>query len=223
WSDGTTKSNLENIIPGQYSVTVTGQNGCTWSSGFTLPGSEKIELTLEVDAIQTTDQFVTIKAQINLPITALDTLIWLPEDLFTCPFELCLEQTITRPSQQTEIIVMAVDINGCMAEARLLLDDKSNPQVYIPNVFSPNEDGVNDLFTIYGNKDVEVIVEMRIFDRWGNFVYMNTHFPPNEENYGWDGKFRNSDMNPDVFAYWARVQFVDGSEGFYKGDVTLVR
>ncbi|MGB3078988.1 MAG: gliding motility-associated C-terminal domain-containing protein, partial [Saprospiraceae bacterium] len=81
----------------------------------------------------------------------------------------------------------------------------------------------NDLFTIYGNKDVKEIVEMRIFDRWGNFVYMNTHFPPNEENYGWDGSFRNSGMNPAVYAYWARVQFVDGAEGFYKGDITLVR
>ncbi|MBK9984896.1 MAG: gliding motility-associated C-terminal domain-containing protein [Saprospiraceae bacterium] len=223
WSDGTTNSSLENILPGIYSVTVTGQNGCTWSSAFTMPGSEKIELDLEVDAIQTTDQFVTIKAQINVPITALDTLIWLPENLFNCPFEFCPEQTIARPSQQTEIIVMVVDTNGCMAQARLLLDDESNPQVFIPNVFSPNGDGVNDLFTIYGNKDVKEIVEMRIFDRWGNFVYMNTHFPPNEENYGWDGSFRNSNMNPDVFAYWARVQFVDGAEGFYKGDITLVR
>jgi gliding motility-associated-like protein len=103
------------------------------------------------------------------------------------------------------------------------LENEANPIVYIPNVFSPNGDGINDFFTIYGNKDVEQVLEMRIFDRWGNFVYANNRFPPNEENYGWDGAFKNIAMNPAVFAYWAHVQFTDGSVAFYKGDVTLVR
>ncbi len=223
WSDGSTTQNLQNILPGLYSVTITGQNGCTWTSEINLPGNEKIELTLKADAIQSGDQFVTIRSQINLPLSALDTLVWLPENLFSCTQKFCLEQTIARPSQKTEIIVMAVDTNGCAVEARLLLDDDTKPQVYIPNVFTPNGDGVNDLFTVYGNDDVEQILELRIFDRWGNFVFFKTDFPPNEEHYGWDGKFRNSDMNPAVYAYWARVRFVDGTEGLHKGDITLVR
>ena len=79
------------------------------------------------------------------------------------------------------------------------------------------------MFTVYGNKDVEMIDELQIFDRWGNQVFVNTEFPPNEENYGWDGSFRNSAMNPAVFAYWARVRFKDGTVGAFKGDVTLIR
>lgn len=134
-----------------------------------------------------------------------------------------MEQTILRPQHTIEITVIAADINGCVAQSRLVIDASIAPEVYIPNVFSPNQDGINDFFTVYGNKDVEEIVELRIFDRWGNLVFVNDHFPPAEEHYGWDGSFRNHEMNPAVFAYWARVRFTDDSEESYKGDVTLVR
>lgn len=134
-----------------------------------------------------------------------------------------MQQTILTPVQPTEIRVMVIDTNGCAGEARLVLRAETNPIVYIPNVFSPNRDGFNDLFTVYGNEDVELVLELQIFDRWGNQVFVNDEFPPNEEQYGWNGEFKHQLMNPAVFAYWARLRFVDGSVGAYKGDVTLVR
>jgi gliding motility-associated-like protein len=194
-----------------------------WTSGFNVPGSEKLEIELQADIIQSGDAFVTLRAQVNVPLSAIDTILWLPEALFDCTQDFCLEQTITRPAAQTEIKVIAIDTNGCQAQASLRLNEESDPKVFIPNVFSPDADGINDMFTVYGNKDVEMIDELQIFDRWGNQVFVNTEFPPNEENYGWDGSFKNSVINPAVFAYWARVRFKDGTEGSFKGDVTLVR
>jgi gliding motility-associated-like protein len=223
WSDGSTTEDLNDILPGQYNVTVTSQTGCLWTSGFTVPGSEKLEIELEIDVIQSGDAFVTLRVQVNVPLTAIDTILWLPEALFDCIEDFCIEQTITRPSAQTEISVIAIDTNGCVALATLQLEEESNPIVTIPNVFSPNADGINDMFTVYGNKDVELIEELQIFDRWGNQVFVNTTFPPNEENYGWDGSFKNAAMNPAVFAYVARVRFKDGRERAFKGDVTVVR
>lgn len=223
WSDGSTTEDITDILPGQYSVTVTGQNGCVWTAGFNVPGSEKLEIELQADIIQSGDAFVTLRAQVNVPLSAIDTILWLPEALFDCTQDFCLEQTITRPAAQTEIKVIAIDTNGCQAQASLRLNEESDPKVFIPNVFSPDADGINDMFTVYGNKDVEMIDELQIFDRWGNQVFVNTEFPPNEENYGWDGSFKNSVINPAVFAYWARVRFKDGTEGSFKGDVTLVR
>jgi gliding motility-associated-like protein len=204
-------------------VTVSDQNGCTWSSAFNVPASPSIEIELHADMMAAGYDSVTITVEVNIPLGEVDTLIWLPENLFPPTAALCLEQTILMPAQQTEIMVMAMDTNGCIAEARLLLDDDTNIQVYIPNVFTPNGDGINDLFTLYGNKNVEQVLELRIFDRWGNLIFVNNHFPPDEVNYGWDGSFRNLKMNPAVYVYWARVRFIDGLERLYKGDISLVR
>jgi len=223
WSNGITQEDLQNILPGLYSVTITAQNGCTWSSSFSVPGSEAIIPVISVDLGSTLSDSITITLEINIEPGVIDTVMWFPESLFNCNQGFCLQQTIMRPLQPADIRVIVIDTNGCSGEAVLRLDIGIDPKVYIPNVFSPNQDGVNDWFTVYGNKEVKAIIEMQIFDRWGNNVFINYNFPPNVENYGWDGSFRNKDMNPAVFAYWAQVRFTDGSEGFYKGDVTLVR
>jgi gliding motility-associated-like protein len=223
WSNGSTTEDIDQLMTGQYEVTITAQNGCNTSLAFDVPGSQGVQLTLEANASSSGPEFITITVQLNVSPAAIDTIIWLPENLFDCNTSICLEQTISRPYTKTEIKVIAIDTNGCTAQGLLVLDVVSNPKVYIPNVFSPNGDGINDVFTVYGNKDVERIVELQIFDRWGNQVFINREFPPNEINFGWDGPFRNKDMNPAVFAYWARVRYKDGTEAPHKGDVTLVR
>jgi gliding motility-associated-like protein len=214
---------LIDILPGQYAVTITGQNGCIWSSTFQVDGSLPLQINLVTNVAQTGTGYVTITATLNVSLQSIDTIIWLPAELFNCNGAWCLEQTIPRPDTRTEIKVFAVDTNGCMAQAALFLESIADPEVYIPNVFSPNGDGINDRFTVFGNPDVDFIEEMQIFDRWGNQVFIATEFPPNEEYYGWDGTFRHEPMNPAVFVYWARVRFADGKTGSFKGDVTLVR
>jgi gliding motility-associated-like protein len=223
WSDGSTTEDIDQLMTGHYEVTITAQNGCITSLAFDVPGSQGVQLTLEANASSSGTDFITITVQLNVSPAAIDTIIWLPEQLFNCNSAICLEQTISSPDARTEIKVIAIDTNGCTAQATLILEAISNPVVYIPNVFSPNGDGINDVFTVFGNKDVERIVELQIFDRWGNQVFINREFPPNEINFGWGGTFRNKDMNPAVYAYWARVRYKDGTEAPHKGDVTLVR
>jgi gliding motility-associated-like protein len=115
------------------------------------------------------------------------------------------------------------DTNGCTAYASLFLTIDADPVVYIPNVFTPNGDGINDRFMIFANDQVEQIIELEIFNRWGDLVFMNNSFPVNDEAYGWDGNFQARMMNPDVFAYRARILMVDGGIRDYRGDVTLIR
>jgi gliding motility-associated-like protein len=97
------------------------------------------------------------------------------------------------------------------------------PLVYIPNVFSPNGDGINDVFLIQTNDRVAGIVSFRIFDRWGNVVFEDFNFLPNEPQHGWDGLFRGKEMNPAVFTYIAELTDLDGGSILKAGEVTLVR
>lgn len=97
-------------------------------------------------------------------------------------------------------------------------------RVYFPNAFSPNADGINDFFTIYGElPDVVVVENLMIFDRWGNQIHNQSNFLPNEENVGWDGTFKGKLMPVGTYVYVAEVRFLDGETAIYRGDILLVK
>jgi gliding motility-associated-like protein len=95
-------------------------------------------------------------------------------------------------------------------------------KVFIPNAFSPNEDGKNDFFTIFSNEDVKFIQQLNIYDRWGELVFTKENFPSNEESMGWDGRFRSKKAVGGVYTFWAEIEFLDGKKRFYKGDFVLI-
>ena len=94
--------------------------------------------------------------------------------------------------------------------------------IYIPNVFSPNDDQVNDIFSVGFGSDIHLLsMEGSIFDRWGNMVYRSDEIP-----FTWDGKRYDDVMQPGVYVYSIRLTYeVDGREieEVFTGDVTLIR
>jgi gliding motility-associated-like protein len=99
---------------------------------------------------------------------------------------------------------------------------KTKP-VYIPNVFSPNNDGVNDVFFIQAGNQVARVRSFLVYSRWGETVHQYYDFLPNDPAYGWDGTHRGKVLNPAVFVYHAEIEFIDGRVELFKGDITLVR
>lgn len=96
--------------------------------------------------------------------------------------------------------------------------------IYIPNIFSPNGDGTNDLFQIQAPAgDQVMITRFFIFDKRGTNVYSryNMSMAPSED--WWDGSYKHFTMSPGVFAYYLEVQYADGQRKTFKGNVTLVR
>jgi gliding motility-associated-like protein len=114
-------------------------------------------------------------------------------------------------------------VEGCDSLHKLNLIINPRSKLFVPSAFSPNGDGINDKFTIYGDEYLERIEELTIYDRWGNRLANYTDFPPNDTNYGWDGRRRGIELNPGVFIYTARVRFVDGDSTFLKGEVTKTK
>ncbi len=91
-----------------------------------------------------------------------------------------------------------------------------NINYFIPTAFTPNNDGVNDIFYVYGRSLQNV--HLMIYDRTGEKV-----FESNGIYQGWDGTFRNSPVNTGVFVYYAEVETMKGDLIILKGDVTLIR
>ncbi|MFI5163798.1 MAG: gliding motility-associated C-terminal domain-containing protein, partial [Bacteroidia bacterium] len=88
--------------------------------------------------------------------------------------------------------------------------------VYVPNAFSPNGDGENDVLFVYGN----CIIEMKliIYNRWGEIVYEGI-----DPKKGWDGVFKEKMENTAVFDYYLTYKLITGAEGSKKGNISLVR
>ncbi len=96
-------------------------------------------------------------------------------------------------------------------------------RVYVPNVFTPDNDGFNDLFTVYGGPEVDQVDELLIYDRWGNRIYRGAGFKANDESAGWDGLFKGEQVVTGVYSWIANVAFIDGTSKAYAGSITLVQ
>jgi gliding motility-associated-like protein len=102
--------------------------------------------------------------------------------------------------------------------------EEADIHVYIPNIFSPNGDGTNDLFQIQAPVGYQVLItRFFIFDKRGTNVYSRYNMPVTPSEDWWDGSYKHFTMSPGVFAYYLEVQLSTGERKTYKGNVTLVR
>ncbi len=112
-----------------------------------------------------------------------------------------------------------VTSQGCDSLVHIQLNYYS---VYFPNVFSPNEDGRNDRFMVYGGGDLVEIRNLTIFDRWGGVIHSEDDLFLNDSE-GWDGRHQGRIVNVGVYGYIATLAMNDGLERSLKGTVLLLR
>ena len=146
--------------------------------------------------------------------------MWTGIDSIDCPN--CLTQ-IVAPVSTTAYTVAVLSLDGCADRDSVTVSVTSEQQVYIPNIFSPNGDGVNDVLQIsMGNGVVEIAV-FEIFDRWGTLVFGAEHILPDDPGLLWDGRMKGETMNPGVFTYKAIIVYTSGERVVKYGDITLIR
>ncbi|MCC6413082.1 MAG: gliding motility-associated C-terminal domain-containing protein [Saprospiraceae bacterium] len=217
-----TTPNFTNLAPGDYTMVLQDDLGCTSSETTTLniPSYPQIELPASISLeIGDSTVFYPVVVTAGAPITSWN---WLPAEGLSCAD--CANPT-AQPLQTTFYQLIVTDANGCTATAgvQVLIDKRR--WVYAPNVFSPNDDGVNDWFTLFGNRQLVLIEKMSVYDRWGNMTWQVTNLEPNVENKGWDGKAAHGGekVMPGVFVWTAQVRYLDGTSEVLSGDVTVVR
>jgi gliding motility-associated-like protein len=209
------------LEPGFHEVVVEDVNGCHWSVGVYLPEPEDVLVELGDDIFIKQGQGADLSAQISIPMGQLDTVIWqgLPDSV-ECPQ--CLDQTVF-PMETTVYNIKIVDLTGCWAIDKVTVWVNEERPFYVPTAFSPNADGTNDRLVLFAGQGIASVKVFRIFDRWGNLVFLAENFPPNNPAHGWDGNFDGTPMNPAVFVWMAEVAFPDGTSRVYHGETTLIR
>jgi gliding motility-associated-like protein len=126
------------------------------------------------------------------------------------------------PNQTTKYNVEVSNLKGCSSSDEVtvfVLCDKGN--LFIPNTFSPNGDGVNDLLYPRG-KGIYTIKSFKIFNRWGELVFEAANFSANDPSKAWNGTFNGKKLNPDVYVYLIDVICDNKSVLGFKGNISLI-
>jgi gliding motility-associated-like protein len=222
WSGtGQSGTDLVNLGPGSYSLTVSDQNGCTFTQTFQVIEPELVTISVGPDMTVQAMDSVIISLITNLSQGAVSSIDWSSGDgSLNCPGCPTIQFIA---SSSTSITAMIVDTSGCDATDSMRLTVVVPRIYYIPNVFSPNDDGNNDYFTIYGRFNLTRLNYLRVFDRWGNQLFEKLDFDPNVPELGWDGRFNGESMLPGVYVYSAELEFEDGRTQIVHGDVTIMR
>lgn len=214
---------FDQLPAGDYSIAVQDANGCRWDTLITIISPDEISIDLGPDIEIRLGENANILAVVNLTANQIDTLIWSPDDLIEC-FDISCLEGIVQTYNTVTLNATLVALGGCQVSDDLTITVLKYRRIYIPTVFSPNGDGINDIFLISGGENqITRIKKFQIFNRWGELLHEVIDFLPNDPSSGWDGHFKNEMMNPGVFVYVAEVEFVDGLVQVYTGDVTLMK
>ncbi len=209
-------TDFRDLSPGIYEVVVQDDLGCLRRLEAVIKAPDTMGVSIGVERLDVRPgTAIELSAQ---TVGNIQVHQWLPEIIDTG-----LPTTEFIATNDLDIRIIVEDDRGCKASdgfpLNIVLGD-----VYTPNAFSPNGDGVNDRFTLYSdNGSLEIIERLRIFDRWGGLVFEAEEFALNDERLGWDGRRNGQLLRPGIYTYHGVVRFGNGVRKHYEGGVLLIR
>ena len=214
---------LRDLSPGDYTISAIDSFGCEWSTEVSIEAAPNLWVSLGDDIIvTTTDTIISIEAENNF--TTIQNIQWYIDGQLIDNDNDYYEFT---PTKDTKIEVILTDDKGCTQSDTLnirLNITEGEIEIYIPDIFSPDGDGLNDVWSISIDKAVEEIEYIAIYDRWGEQIYSKEHIPLDTYRTElWDGSYKGYKVNPGVYVYILRLKTYDGKQIVKAGDITVVR
>jgi len=208
-----------NLSAGSYLLSISDRFGCNVEYTISLNEPAPLTISLGPDQAIGLGKGFTLPVQSNYPLTSVE---WTPPEAVICGGD-CLKPLL-QPLRTTSFTLTGITAAGCAATDSILIEVNEVRAVYIPNAFSPNDDGRNDRFTLFADvPNVQEVANMQVFNRWGTLAFERSNFPPNDLSLGWDGTFKGREAPGGAYAYVFRVRFLDDKELEYTGVVHLVR
>jgi gliding motility-associated-like protein len=211
-------STFSDLIAGTYIVSIQDDLGCVFEEAVTV--KEPWEYIIDagedvtIDLGFTTDLLVQANTLDSVPFN------WTPDASLSC--NTC-PNPVAFPINTTTYTVTSINSTGCPAHDSVTVFINPNKPLFVPNAFSPNDDGINDYFYVFGNQAIKTVRNMVVFDRWGGKVFEAQNIPANDDQSGWDGTVRGKYVTPQVFVFYVEVEFLDGDVVIVKGDVTVTK
>ncbi len=206
------------LLPGSYDVRIRDERGCTYPFPATVDAPPVLTVSLGEDLLLPLGDSVVLSAETNSPAPVFS---WTSSEGHLPG---TAQELSVRPLVGAAYTVTVFDtLSFCsVSDVVWIMVDKTR-RVFVPNAFSPNEDGYNDRFLVFSGSDVSMVRSFSVFDRSGGMVFRQTDLSPNDPAAGWDGTARGRYLNPGVFVWVAEIEFVDGEVEVFRGDVMVLR
>lgn len=208
---------FNNLGTGIYTIIAKNASGCDTSFTVVVP-----QPLPAVAVINPNDSTIQIGEQIVLNASiypysqsSIVSYHWTPSSGLSC--DDCPNPTVTSYERENEYQLTIVYNDICEATTRATVWVTGEGLLYIPNAFSPNGDGVNDVFEIYG-KQLKTS-KLKVFNRWGEKVYDSMDNPFGQ----WNGRFKGILQPPMIYIYEAEIEFLNGKTKRQMGSLTLIR
>jgi gliding motility-associated-like protein len=215
----TSAPNWPNLQAGDYTLLVTDDLGCKYETQFSIGTANDLAGSLVGEVVIESGDNAVLSYILSVGVA--DSTIWFVDGTPVC---VNCDTLVFTPIGQTQVQLTIYDPRDCEITLLTNISVHVTRNVFVPSIFSPNGDGINDFFTIFAaDKVVRDIDYLQVFTRWGDKVYETRHISPAVEAMGWDGTFAGEPLMPGVYVFHAKVIYADDVEEIFKGDITLVR
>lgn len=200
---------------GAYSVTATDANGCTVTDTTSISEPAEVLVSIQPDSIEINlGALVTLQSSTNQ--SGALTYMWSPAAGLSCTD--CAAPDFSGYSSLAYTLTVT-NTAGCTGTASAKVVVKPSYDVFMPNAFSPNGDGANDIWKVYGNMPGIKQLSVQVFNRIGEKV-----FESNDINSGWDGYYKGVLSPPGVYVYVAKFVWLDNhTDSERTGTITLLK
>ncbi len=216
-----TVANFDELTADNYTVLVVDANGCELSKPINFAPFTSVDLSLV--AFQEVEKGTTFQMPLNIANNGalIESIEWWPNVGLSCTD--CPNPILTAfKNRRYEVTVK--DDKGCEEKTMIEIAIRQPNLFYSPTVFSPNDDGQNDLFSIFTNtKFVKQINSMTIFDRYGNLIFQQTATRNNDNSANWDGRYKGKEMPIGAYLYSGELELLDGEIERFSGTLNLIR
>lgn len=220
WSDGDTSAQKWLQSPGDYSLRA--MSGCDEKLIDFEVRNDLLTLSILEDTIYVNlgdeiilkSQYTNVDDDVSFEWSAQNN----PE--VDCPD---CQNTFVIPHFDGYYYLEMVNGDGCLVLDSVYIRVAKDRTIYSPNIISANGDNTNDYFFLSGNALAGEGLYLRIYDRWGNLVFISGKFQLNESIDGWDGNFKGKPVVNGVFVWIAMMQYIDGFQQMLSGNVTVIR
>jgi len=148
------------------------------------------------------------------------TIVWTPPQGLSCTG--CLTPVLTTNVNGLFKIVGTTAL-FCKDSATLQVNAYYRSHIALPNAFSPNGDGLNDVFYVIAGKDVKQVKQFQVFNRWGQKMFEKTNGKTNDINFGWNGYYNGQLVAQGTYVYQIVIELLSGELEIHKGNISVIR